>query len=56
MLNSEGIPDRAVSEQAIRERAYALYEQRGSEDGHAEEDWLQAESELFAEADRQKAA
>lgn len=56
MPNSEGIPDRAVSEQTIRERAYALYEQRGSEDGHAEEDWLQAESELSVEANHQKAA
>ena len=56
MLNSEGIEGRTVSEQAIRERAYALYEQRGSAGGHAEEDWLRAESELFAEADRPKAA
>jgi len=30
----------------IRRRAYELYEQRGREDGHDVEDWLQAESEL----------
>jgi hypothetical protein len=27
----------------IREQAYALYEARGKADGHALEDWLQAE-------------
>jgi hypothetical protein len=30
----------------IRRRAYELYEQRGSNDGHEVSDWLQAESEL----------
>lgn len=30
----------------IRRRAYALYEQRGSTDGHELGDWLQAESEV----------
>ena len=29
----------------IRVRAYQLYEQRGREDGHDLDDWLQAESE-----------
>jgi len=38
-----------VPEQAIRERAYELYERRGRQDGLAEEDWLQAELELGAE-------
>jgi Protein of unknown function (DUF2934) len=32
----------------IRRRAYELYEQRGSNDGHEVSDWLQAESELAA--------
>jgi hypothetical protein len=32
----------AVTEEAIRERAYELYEQRGRLDGHAVEDWLAA--------------
>jgi hypothetical protein len=31
-------------EEAIRTRAYELYEQRGREDGRAEEDWLRAEA------------
>jgi hypothetical protein len=30
----------------IRRRAYKLYEQRGRADGHALEDWLQAEAEM----------
>lgn len=33
-------------EQRIRVRAYELYEQRGRGDGHAVDDWLQAEAEL----------
>ncbi|HEX4922383.1 MAG TPA: DUF2934 domain-containing protein [Candidatus Bathyarchaeia archaeon] len=32
-------------EQEIRRRAYAIYEERGREDGHALDDWLRAESE-----------
>lgn len=31
---------------AIRIRAYELYEARGREPGHAEEDWLRAEAEI----------
>jgi Protein of unknown function (DUF2934) len=30
----------------IRRRAYELYEQRGRTDGHALEDWLQAEADV----------
>ena len=33
-------------EQAIRQRAYELYVERGMVPGHALEDWLQAEAEL----------
>ena len=29
----------------IRARAYQLYEQRGRDDGHGLDDWLQAEAE-----------
>ncbi len=36
----------SISEQAIRERAYEIYVQRGSKGGHAEGDWLTAEAEL----------
>jgi hypothetical protein len=33
-------------EERIRLRAYELYEKRGRRDGHALDDWLQAEAEL----------
>jgi Protein of unknown function (DUF2934) len=32
--------------QEVRVRAYELFEQRGREDGHDLDDWLQAEAEL----------
>ena len=32
----------------IRQRAHELYNARGREDGHAEEDWLLAEAEVMA--------
>jgi hypothetical protein len=31
----------------IAARAYALYEQEGHHDGHATQDWLQAEQEIL---------
>ena len=34
------------SHDAIARRAYELYEQRGRENGHDWDDWLQAEREL----------
>jgi hypothetical protein len=36
-------------QQQIRERAYQLFEERGRENGHDLEDWLQAEIELLSE-------
>ncbi len=41
-------------EELVRARAYELYEVRGRIDGHAEEDWLQAEGEV-AEGKERKA-
>ena len=41
--------DRNLEEQ-IRLRAYALYEDRGREDGHDLDDWLRAEAEFTAGA------
>ena len=35
------------AEEKIRVRAYELYEQRGMIDGHALDDWLQAEGEIL---------
>jgi hypothetical protein len=39
-------PSRAITKDAIAQRAYELYMARGCEDGHHVEDWLQAEREL----------
>ena len=36
----------------IAQRAYALYEQRGRQEGFAMQDWLQAEKELARAAER----
>jgi hypothetical protein len=38
--------------EAIRRRAYELYEQRGRQDGFHEQDWLQAESEIQSSRSR----
>ena len=35
------------TEELIRQRAYQLYEQRGCEEGHQLDDWLQAEGEIL---------
>ena len=35
----------------IRRRAYKLYEERGKADGHALEDWLQADSETLVKTE-----
>ena len=42
-LEQEDAAARQVREERIRQAAYARYEHRGSEPGHAEEDWLDAE-------------
>jgi Protein of unknown function (DUF2934) len=36
-------------EQEVRERAYAIWEREGHPEGRAEQFWLMAEQELFAE-------
>ena len=50
-----------LTEELIRVRAYQFYQERGCEDGHDFDDWLQAEAEIFgkklaasAEADDRK--
>lgn len=43
-------------EDAIRQRAYALYLQRGSSDGNPDRDWLTAEAELLAHLNGHNAA
>ena len=39
-------PDGIDREQRVREAAYHRYEARGSVDGHALEDWLNAEADV----------
>jgi hypothetical protein len=39
-------------EENVRARAYELYEVRGRANGHAEEDWLQAEGEVAGSNER----
>ncbi len=40
----------------VRRLAYTLYEQRGRQDGYAEQDWLQAEVEVLGSEKTFKAA
>jgi len=39
--------NRQLTKEQIRARAYAIFCQRGSQHGHAIDDWLQAEYELM---------
>jgi len=43
-------------QEQVRRRAFDLYEQRGREDGHDLDDWLQAESELIQKRTKAVAA
>jgi hypothetical protein len=45
----QSVAPEKIQEQ-IRQRAYEMYEQRGREDGHDLDDWLQAESEVTGKA------
>jgi hypothetical protein len=45
----EAIP---THEENVRARAYELYEVHGRIDGHADEDWLQAEGEVAGSNER----
>jgi hypothetical protein len=44
---SKTTPSDPMPEHAIRIRAYELYAQRGTAEGHAVQDWLEAEAELL---------
>ncbi len=43
-------------EDAIRRRAYEIYEQRGRADGFELDDWVQAEAEVLDSNEMSKAA
>lgn len=44
--NPERVQTPEKIQEQIRQRAYELYEERGRDNGHELEDWLQAESEV----------
>ena len=43
------VPQKNIEER-IRRRAYEIYEERGREEGHVLDDWLQAEAEITSKA------
>jgi hypothetical protein len=53
---SPGNGSPADLEAKIRERAYQLYQERGSTPGHEKEDWLRAEHEIIARQSHQQTA
>jgi uncharacterized protein len=55
MKRPSAMPRRAIARQErVRRRAYEIYEQRGRENGHELDDWLQAESEIAPKLTRRK--
>jgi hypothetical protein len=50
------IPDPLTIEEAIRKRAYELFETRDRESGHELDDWLQAEKEVLGAKSNAEAA
>ena len=46
----------ASMEEAIRQRAFELYQQRGPSTGHEVEDWLRAEREVWAAREQRRRA
>ena len=48
MARTDFVPaDGTAWEDLIRKAAYAIYEQRGREDGHDMDDWLLAEARII---------
>jgi Protein of unknown function (DUF2934) len=52
LLTNRDAASTTHDEENVRSRAYKLYEVRGRIDGHAEEDWLQAEGEVTGNNER----
>ena len=46
MMPVDPLGTNITREEKVRLRAFELYVQRGRRDGHADEHWLQAESEI----------
>jgi len=58
-ISTTSIPTEEITpelQEAIRVRAYELYEQRGREDGHDIDDWLQAVNEVTTVRSKRMAA
>ncbi len=47
IAESSDIGSQELTEEFVRRRAFQLYEQRGCEQGHDLDDWLQAEAEVM---------
>lgn len=47
---TESLTNTTNIQEQIRERAYQLFEERGRQEGFAEQDWLQAEKEIRSTA------
>lgn len=45
-VDEEGRQEKSVPEEAIRNRAHEIFQQRGGEPGRDLDDWLEAEREL----------
>lgn len=56
VMTTQTIESIVEIQEQVRRRAYELYEQRGREDGHDLEDWLQAESEVAQQGAKAVAA
>ena len=54
-VENQSEPTPEILEQ-IRARAHELFEQRGREEGHDLDDWLQAEAEVTQQRAKTKAA
>jgi hypothetical protein len=50
--NPSAIPVETDIRQAIRERAFQIFQERGRQPGHEKEDWIQAEQEIRADLER----
>ena len=46
-MQKESINSPELSEEAIRNRAYQIYEERGCEPGYELDDWFQAEADVL---------
>jgi hypothetical protein len=49
MTNENTEPTQGRDYEAIAKRAYEIFQQRGGEPGYHEQDWQQAERELYPE-------